>query len=95
MPMGPWIETDVDLDAAVTTVRVNGRETLRFATNSMIFGVARYISRMSQYMTLYPGDVIWMGTEGVSENLKHGDRVDIEISGIGVLSNPVVRAGMA
>ncbi|WP_233839018.1 fumarylacetoacetate hydrolase family protein [Paraburkholderia sp. ZP32-5] len=92
MPMGPWIETDVDLDAAVTTVRVNGRETLSFPTNSMIFGVAAYISRMSKYMTLYPGDVIWMGTEGTSENLKAGDVVEVDISGIGTLSNPLVRA---
>jgi 2-keto-4-pentenoate hydratase/2-oxohepta-3-ene-1,7-dioic acid hydratase in catechol pathway len=92
MPMGPWIETDLDLDAAITTVRVNGRETLSFPTNSMIFGVAAYISRMSKYMTLYPGDVIWMGTEGTSENLKAGDIVDVHISGIGTLSNPLARA---
>jgi len=92
MPMGPWIETALDLDAAITTVRLNGRETLSFPTNSMIFGVATYISRMSKYMTLYPGDVIWMGTEGTSENLKAGDVLDIEISGIGTLTNPIVRA---
>lgn len=92
MPMGPWIETDLDLDAAITTVRLNGRETLSFQTNSMIFGVATYISRMSKYMTLYPGDVIWMGTEGTSENLKAGDVIDIDISGIGTLTNPIVRA---
>jgi 2-keto-4-pentenoate hydratase/2-oxohepta-3-ene-1,7-dioic acid hydratase in catechol pathway len=92
MPMGPWIETDLDLDRAVTTVRLNGRETLSFPTNSMIFGVATYISRMSKYMTLYPGDVIWMGTEGISENLQAGDVLDIEISGIGTLTNSIVRA---
>jgi len=90
-PMGPWIETDFDLGAAQTIVRLNGEETLRFRTNRMVFGVATFISRMSRYMTLYPGDVIWMGTEGASENLKHGDTVEIEITGIGVLRNPVVR----
>jgi len=72
-------------------VRLNREETLRFRTNRMVFGVAAFISRMSRYMTLYPGDVIWMGTEGTSENLKHGDTVEIEITGIGVLRNPVVR----
>jgi 2-keto-4-pentenoate hydratase/2-oxohepta-3-ene-1,7-dioic acid hydratase in catechol pathway len=90
-PMGPWIETDFDLDAAQTIIRVNGGERFRFKTDSMIFGPATFISRMSQYLTLYPGDVVWMGTEGAPENLKHGDTVEIEITGIGTLGNPVVR----
>jgi 2-keto-4-pentenoate hydratase/2-oxohepta-3-ene-1,7-dioic acid hydratase in catechol pathway len=92
-PMGPWIETDFDLDRAYTIVRVNGAEKIRFRTNSMIFGPAAFISRMSQYLTLYPGDVVWMGTEGAPENLRHGDTVEIEITGIGTLANPVVREG--
>src|SRR5947199_2624806 len=92
-PMGPWIETDFDLDAAQTIIRVNGGERFRFKTDSMIFGPAAFISRMSQYLTLYPGDVVWMGTEGAPENLKHGDTVEIEITGIGTLRNPVVREG--
>ena len=54
---------------------------------------SRFIARMTKYMTLYPGDVIWMGTEGATENIKHGDTVEIEITGIGVLRNPVVREG--
>ena len=90
-PMGPWIETDADLDSMRTTVRLNGEDVLQFATNDMVFGVETYISAMSRYLTLYPGDVIWMGTDGASENLKHGDVVEIEISGVGTLSNPVVR----
>ena len=90
-PMGPWIETDFDLDAAQTIVGVNGEEKIRFKTDSTIFGPAALISRMSQYLTLYPGDVVWMGTEGAPGDIKHGDTVDIEITGIGTLSNPVVR----
>jgi 2-keto-4-pentenoate hydratase/2-oxohepta-3-ene-1,7-dioic acid hydratase in catechol pathway len=90
-PMGPWIETDFDLGAAETRIRVNGEEKIRFKTDSMIFGPAAFISRMSQYLTLYPGDVVWMGTEGAPENIKHGDTVEIEITGIGTLSNPVIR----
>lgn len=93
-PMGPWIETDFDLDAAETTVRVNGKVTDHFRTNNMVHGVAKFISRMSQYLTLYPGDVVWMGTEGAPSNLKHGDVCEIEISGIGTLRNPLVREGM-
>ena len=90
-PMGPWIETDVDLDSLRTTVRLNGVETISFPTNSMLFGVERYIAAMTKYLTLYPGDVIWMGTEGKSPQIKHGDIVEIDISGIGTLRNPVVR----
>jgi 2-keto-4-pentenoate hydratase/2-oxohepta-3-ene-1,7-dioic acid hydratase in catechol pathway len=91
-PMGPWIETDVDLDAMETVIRVNGREDLRFKTNDMLFGIATYIARMTRYLTLYPGDVIWMGTDGTSPDLKHGDVVEVELTGIGVLRNPFVRA---
>src|SRR5258707_15205570 len=92
-PMGPWIETDFDLDKALTIVRVNDEETDRFRTNDMLYGVATFISRMSQYLTLYPGDVVWMGTEGSPKNLKHGDVCEIEITGIGILRNPIVREG--
>ena len=86
-PMGPWIETDAALDRMETIVRVNGRETTRFPTNSMLFSVARYLSAMTRYLTLYPGDIVWMGTDGSSPDLRSGDVVDIEITGIGVLRN--------
>ena len=89
-PMGPWIETELDLDSLVTTVRINKAETISFPTNNMIFGVARFISAMSKYLTLIPGDMIWMGTEGHSVNMKPGDLCEIEINKIGILRNPVV-----
>ncbi len=91
-PMGPWIETDVDLDTLETRVRVNGRETTRFATNAMLFGIATYISTITRYVTLVPGDIIWMGTDGTSPDLQPGDTVEVEIGGIGVLRNPFVAA---
>ncbi|MGE0700332.1 MAG: fumarylacetoacetate hydrolase family protein [Hyphomicrobiaceae bacterium] len=91
-PMGPWIETDVDLDRLETRVRVNGTETTRFKTNDMIHGVALYISTISRYNTLEPRDVIWMGTDLFSPDLVSGDVVDVEITGIGVLTNRFVRA---
>ena len=92
-PMGPWIETDVNLDAMDTVVRVNGKEDLRFKTNDMIFGIAHYIAAMTKYVTLYPGDVIWMGTDGTSPDLVHGDVVEVELTGLGVLRNRFVRTG--
>jgi len=91
-PMGPWIETDVDLDRLETRVSVNGRETTRFPTNAMLFGVATYIATITRYSTLYPGDVIWMGTDGTSPDLTPGDVVAVEIAGIGTLRNRFVAA---
>jgi 2-keto-4-pentenoate hydratase/2-oxohepta-3-ene-1,7-dioic acid hydratase in catechol pathway len=90
--MGPWIETAVDLEAMQTRVSVNGRETTRFATNAMLFGVATYIATITRYVTLYPGDVIWMGTDGTSPDLAAGDVVEVAISGIGSLRNRFVAA---
>ncbi|MQF68775.1 DUF2437 domain-containing protein [SAR202 cluster bacterium AD-804-J14_MRT_500m] len=91
-PMGPWIETDALLDAMRTTVRLNGEEVYQFATNDMLFGVERYISTMTKNLTLYPGDAIWMGTDGPTLNMKHGDQIEVEITGIGTLRNQVVRS---
>ncbi len=90
-PMGPWIETDANLDAMETIVRLNGVERIRFQTNAMVFGIATFISAMTRYVTLYPGDVIWMGTDGESPYIKGGDVVEVEITGIGTLRNPFVR----
>lgn len=91
-PMGPWIETEFDLAAARTRVRLNGRQTIEFETNDMLFGVVDYLVTITRYITLHPGDVIWMGTEGECENLRPGDEVEIEITGIGTLRNPVIAA---
>lgn len=89
-PMGPWIETGADLDAMQTTIRVNGKVTETFKTNNMIFDAPTYISTVSRYCTIYPGDVMWMGTDGVPPNIDVGDTVEVEISGIGTLRNKVV-----
>ena len=92
-PMGPWIETSVDLDKLETIVRVNGEVSTRFKTNDMIHGVALYISTISRYCTLHPGDVLWMGTDLFSPDLKHGDVVEVEITGLGVLRTRFVKEG--
>ena len=92
-PMGPWIETELDLGKLFTKIRLNGNELIQFPTNDMIFGVVDFLVAMTRYLTLGPGDMVWMGTEGATENMKHGDVCDVEIVGIGTLSNPVIRAG--
>lgn len=89
-PMGPWIVTGLDPNDMETVIRLNGKETDRFKTNGMIFSTADYIAEVTKYCTIEPGDVMWMGTDGVPANMKPGDTVEIEISGIGVLRNQVV-----
>jgi len=89
-PMGPWIETDVDLDALVTRIRVNGQQISEFKTNSMIFGVARFISEITRFVTMHPGDVIWMGAEAPSPDMRAGDVCEVEIDGIGCLRNHIL-----
>jgi 2-keto-4-pentenoate hydratase/2-oxohepta-3-ene-1,7-dioic acid hydratase in catechol pathway len=90
-PMGPWIETDVDLPSLVTRVWIDDALKTEFRTNNMLHGVAQYISEMSRYLTLYPGDILWMGTEAPTSDIHEGETVKIEIEGIGTLVNPVVR----
>ena len=89
-PMGPWIVTGLEPDDLHVTIRLNGKEMFRYCVGDAIFSVRQFLSRMSQYLTLYPGDVVWMGTDGPTENMKDGDVVEVEIGGIGVLRNPVV-----
>lgn len=91
-PMGPWIVTDADPDAMTTIIRVNGEERDRFKTNNMIFDAATFIAEVSKYCTIEPGDVMWMGTDGLPQNIKPGDDVEVEITGIGALRNPVAAA---
>ena len=90
-PMGPWIVTGLDPDDIKVTIRLNGKEMFTYAVKDAIFSVRQFISRMSQYLTLHPGDVLWMGTDGATENMKDGDLVEVEATGIGTLRNPVVR----
>jgi 2-keto-4-pentenoate hydratase/2-oxohepta-3-ene-1,7-dioic acid hydratase in catechol pathway len=88
-PLGPWIETDADVSAAKVESRLNGRVKQSQTTASMIFPVPFLIAYISRVMTLEPGDVIMTGTpEGVGP-MQPGDTIEIEIGGVGVLSNPV------
>lgn len=58
----------------------------------MLFDIPTFLSRMSRYLTLHPGDVVWMGTGGQSPRLAAGDVVEVEITGLGVLRNCFVAA---
>ena len=89
-PMGPWIVTDLEPDDLHCKVTLSGEVVTEYDISTAIFSVRHYISKMSQYLTIYPGDVLWMGTEGATLNMKDGDTVDVEFNEIGVLTNKVV-----
>jgi 2-keto-4-pentenoate hydratase/2-oxohepta-3-ene-1,7-dioic acid hydratase in catechol pathway len=97
-PMGPWLVSADEVDARDLRVRcwVNGELRQNAPTSDLIFGIPSLIETISRGITLYPGDLIATGTPagvGMAFDpprwLKNGDRVRIEIEGIGVLENPV------
>ena len=92
-PLGPAIVTGLDPTDLLLVARVNGRERQRTNTSDLIYPVAEIVSYMSRAMTLLPGDVILTGTPSGVGPVYPGDRVEIEIPQVGVLSNPVVAEG--
>ncbi|HET7414086.1 MAG TPA: fumarylacetoacetate hydrolase family protein [Arthrobacter sp.] len=90
-PLGPWIETELDTEDL--TVRGYLDEELKQDgnTSQMIWGVKELVSLVSQAFTLLPGDVILTGTPSGVGLINDGQRYEVEIEGIGALSNPVVR----
>ena len=93
-PMGPVVVSGIDPMAQDIVVRINGRTVSEYNTRGMIFSLQHYIARMTAYVTLHPGDVIWLGCDGPTvPALVPGDLVEVVCEAIGVLSNPVVREG--
>jgi 2-keto-4-pentenoate hydratase/2-oxohepta-3-ene-1,7-dioic acid hydratase in catechol pathway len=89
-PVGPHVETQLDpLDCSVVC-RVNGAEKQRASTRDMVFDPFYLVAFISQVMTLLPGDVVSTGTPQGVGRIERGDWVEVEVSGIGVLRNPVV-----
>src|SRR3569832_1799778 len=97
-PMGPWVVTaaGVKLDDVRVICRVNGVEKQNASYKQMYFKIPRIIAELSRGLTLEPGDIIATGTPaGVGfarkppEYLKHGDIVETEITGVGIIRNPI------
>lgn len=100
-PLGPWVVTADELPPGASGLRiqtrVNGEVMQDSNTSDMIFSTARTIAILSEIMTLEPGDLIATGTpSGVAHArkppawMKAGDSVEVELEGVGVLSNPIV-----
>ena len=89
-PIGPCVVTGLDYDNLLLQGRLNGETGQKQRTSDLIHDSAAIVSFISQTVTLEPGDVIFTGTPGSTKSIKSGDVVEIELEGVGVLSNPVV-----
>ena len=90
-PLGPWIETELDVSDLSLVTRRDGEVVQDGTTADMVHDVATLVSHASQAFTLLPGDVILTGTPAGVGPVVSGQRVEVEIEGIGTLSNPFIR----
>jgi 2-keto-4-pentenoate hydratase/2-oxohepta-3-ene-1,7-dioic acid hydratase in catechol pathway len=88
-PVGPVIVTDLNPLQREVTTRLNGKIKQQGRTSDMAFSVPFLIRYISEIMTLYPGDLIATGTPAGVSRMTHGDVVEVEVEGIGVLRNQV------
>jgi 2-keto-4-pentenoate hydratase/2-oxohepta-3-ene-1,7-dioic acid hydratase in catechol pathway len=88
-PAGPRVVGGLDWRSLELLCRVNGAERQRAKATDMHFSIPELVSFLSGVMTLEPGDLIATGTPAGTAPLHHGDVVEVEISGVGILSNPV------
>jgi 2-keto-4-pentenoate hydratase/2-oxohepta-3-ene-1,7-dioic acid hydratase in catechol pathway len=92
-PLGPVIQTEYEVASGTIQTRVNGepRQSGRFS--DLMHGIPELVAYASSVWTLLPGDVILTGTPAGVGPLTDGDRVEVTVSGIGTLSNPVRAKG--
>jgi 2-keto-4-pentenoate hydratase/2-oxohepta-3-ene-1,7-dioic acid hydratase in catechol pathway len=90
LPLGPVIETELDISDLRVQSRLNGEQRQSESTKSLIFSIPFLISFVSNGVTLNPGDLIMTGTPHGVGPMMAGDVIEVEVEGIGVLRNPVV-----
>lgn len=90
-PVGPWIETELDTENLSVKGRLDDELKQDGSTSQMIWGVRELVSYVSQAFTLLPGDLILTGTPAGVGLISEGQRYEVEIEGIGRLSNPARR----
>jgi 2-keto-4-pentenoate hydratase/2-oxohepta-3-ene-1,7-dioic acid hydratase in catechol pathway len=89
-PIGPGIVRGVDVRRSTIRTYVNGTVVQDGAVGEMIFSIDYILADLCRFITLLPGDVILSGTPRNSRPMDVGDLVEVEVSGVGRLSNPVV-----
>jgi 2-keto-4-pentenoate hydratase/2-oxohepta-3-ene-1,7-dioic acid hydratase in catechol pathway len=89
-PCGPYIVSGLNYDDLELTLRLNGEVKQKERTSFQIHDVPTLVSTISQSVTLHPGDLIFSGTPGETHEIKPGDVVEIELEGVGKLTNRVI-----
>jgi 2-keto-4-pentenoate hydratase/2-oxohepta-3-ene-1,7-dioic acid hydratase in catechol pathway len=96
-PIGPWVVTADELDPSDVRIRtwVDGELRQDGSTKEMVTGIGEMVAALSRVCTLEPGDLVATGTPGgvgvfSGKQLRPGQRVRVEIDGIGAIDNPVV-----
>jgi 2-keto-4-pentenoate hydratase/2-oxohepta-3-ene-1,7-dioic acid hydratase in catechol pathway len=91
-PVGPFIAAGIKYDDLLLTLRHNGEVKQQERTSDFIQNVSQTVSFISRHVTLHPGDLIFTGTPGKTSAIKPGDTVEVELEGVGVLTNGVAAA---
>lgn len=93
-PMGPWVAVGLNWRELRIETRLNGETVQLGRTTDLVNSIPSLISNLSRFITLRPGDIIFAGTvpyrEGARRQLRPGDLVEVEVEGIGTLSNRIV-----
>jgi 2-keto-4-pentenoate hydratase/2-oxohepta-3-ene-1,7-dioic acid hydratase in catechol pathway len=92
-PLGPALRLGLPASEIEVVTRINGDERQRGRVAEMAWGPVELVVYASRFLTLEPGDLVLTGTPAGVGRLAPGDRVEVEVSGVGVLANPVVAAG--
>ena len=88
-PIGPAIVSGLNYNNLLLQTRLNGNIVQEQRTDDLIFNIQKIVSYVSDFVTLDPGDIIFTGTPGATSPMKAGDLIEVEIEGVGVLTNRI------
>ncbi len=88
-PFGPVLARGLDYSNLLLQTRLNGKVVQKQNTSDLLFDCVAQVVFASRYVTLIPGDLIFTGTPGSTQKMSSGDVVEVDIEGVGVLSNKV------
>ncbi len=91
-PLGPGLVSGIDIRSSTLRTFVNGTKVQEAAVSEMLWGIEELFADLTRHLTLQPGDVVLTGTPWHSRPVFPGDRVDVEVEGLGRLSNTVVES---
>ena len=90
-PVGPVMARGVNYNNLLLETRLNGEVKQSQRTADLIFGTAEIVSYVSRYVTLEAGDMIFTGTPGSTSAMQPGDVVEVELEGVGLLTNTIAK----